>query len=207
MRLLRAPASGQYRIVAVGVRVSHQTNDDLLQRDGKGDEVYVAASVQHFDRRSGALIVVRPTVWEWDGVPKGYDQWASRVPGLAAQTLGSPLVQTKLAALDLTVALGGPLGPDVADALYSGTTRLVPGDDRPIGVVAFVNNFGKPWMGWHDRLFVVTREAVEHAFSAGSSVGGRLPATLELPLTEPGSYGALTYDGSYTLFLRVERVP
>ncbi|MGE0552221.1 MAG: hypothetical protein AB7R55_02200 [Gemmatimonadales bacterium] len=56
----KAPAvtSGRYRIVALGVRVDKETTDDMLERDGKRDEIYVAAGVQHFDRRDRRVIAL-----------------------------------------------------------------------------------------------------------------------------------------------------
>ena len=41
-----APHTGKYRVVISGLRVNHETRDDMWQRDGKRDEVYVAAFVR-----------------------------------------------------------------------------------------------------------------------------------------------------------------
>ena len=51
-----APASNRYRIVATGFRVLHQTKDDVLSRDGHGDEVYGGFVVFSYDRRTSQLM-------------------------------------------------------------------------------------------------------------------------------------------------------
>jgi hypothetical protein len=48
--------SGRYRIVIPGVRAEAETFDDVFERDGKRDEIYVAAAVQHYDRRDRRLL-------------------------------------------------------------------------------------------------------------------------------------------------------
>jgi hypothetical protein len=50
------PASGRYRISIAGFKVNHETYDDPLERDGKRDEVFTAVVVQHFNRKTGALV-------------------------------------------------------------------------------------------------------------------------------------------------------
>lgn len=44
-RPLGGSAGNHYRLVATGLRVRHQTVDDMLERDGPGDEVFVRADV------------------------------------------------------------------------------------------------------------------------------------------------------------------
>ena len=48
--------SGRYRVIATGFRVLHETQDDILSRDGKADEVYGAFTMFHFDRTSSAML-------------------------------------------------------------------------------------------------------------------------------------------------------
>lgn len=47
--------SGRYLVTVTGLRAFWATVDDPLSRDGKGDEVYVAAFVRRYDRRTGAV--------------------------------------------------------------------------------------------------------------------------------------------------------
>lgn len=48
--------SGNYRVVATGFRVLHETKDDMFSRDGKYDEVYGAFIMLHYDRMTSALL-------------------------------------------------------------------------------------------------------------------------------------------------------
>lgn len=50
------PTSGHYRVIANGFRVLHETKDDMFSRDGKGDEVYGAFLMFHYDRRTDNLL-------------------------------------------------------------------------------------------------------------------------------------------------------
>lgn len=54
----------RYRITVNGFRVNRETLDDPLQRDGKGDEVYIAVYVAEHDSRGNRLSsnVIRPPV-------------------------------------------------------------------------------------------------------------------------------------------------
>lgn len=54
----------RYRITVNGFRVNRETLDDPLQRDGKGDEVYIAVYVAEHDTRGNRLSsnVIRPPV-------------------------------------------------------------------------------------------------------------------------------------------------
>jgi hypothetical protein len=49
-------AAAEYQVIATGFRVNHETFDDPLSRDGKGDEVYASFMVAHFSRKTGGRI-------------------------------------------------------------------------------------------------------------------------------------------------------
>lgn len=49
------PVSGKYLITLTGARAISASFDDQLSRDGMGDEVYAAAYVRRYDRRSGGV--------------------------------------------------------------------------------------------------------------------------------------------------------
>jgi hypothetical protein len=48
-------ASGRYLVTIVSMRAYQSSRDDILSRDGMGDEVYAAAFVRRYDRRTSAL--------------------------------------------------------------------------------------------------------------------------------------------------------
>lgn len=47
-----AEQARRFRVVLTGFTVNHQTNDNILESDGKGDEVFIAAEVAQFDNYS-----------------------------------------------------------------------------------------------------------------------------------------------------------
>lgn len=52
---MAAPPPARYRVLLTGFAAAKQTNDDPLQLDGRGDEVYAAAAVVNWDRRLNQL--------------------------------------------------------------------------------------------------------------------------------------------------------
>lgn len=50
-----APASGRYLVTITGVRAYQASMDDMLSRDGTGDEIYAAAYIRSYDRKTGRL--------------------------------------------------------------------------------------------------------------------------------------------------------
>ena len=51
-----AALSGKYLVTITGMRAYQQSVDDMLSRDGVGDEVYAAAYVRRYDRKTGQLV-------------------------------------------------------------------------------------------------------------------------------------------------------
>ncbi len=52
---LASVVSGRYLVTITGLRAIWASVDDLLSRDGQGDEVYVKAFVRNYDRRNGSV--------------------------------------------------------------------------------------------------------------------------------------------------------
>jgi hypothetical protein len=50
------PVSGKYLVTLTGIRCYQASMDDMLSRDGMGDEVYAATYIRRYDRRTGELI-------------------------------------------------------------------------------------------------------------------------------------------------------
>jgi hypothetical protein len=71
VRLTVGANSARYRISLAGFRVNHETYDDPLERDGKRDEVYAAAVLHRFNRKTGELLDSRAlqskVVGDWSG--------------------------------------------------------------------------------------------------------------------------------------------
>lgn len=61
------PRTGWFRVTVRGFRVVRESSDDMLQRDGRGDEIYIRGDVFAFDlsaRAPAGLIVTTERIWE-----------------------------------------------------------------------------------------------------------------------------------------------
>jgi hypothetical protein len=54
---LASAVSGRYLVTITGLRAIWASVDDVLSRDGQGDEVYVKAFVRQYDRRTGGVVM------------------------------------------------------------------------------------------------------------------------------------------------------
>jgi len=84
-----------------------------------------------------------------------------------------------------------------------------PGNDRPIGINQDTCIGNPRALSWCDITVVVTREGVERALSSPSQVLGIPSGVTMIRLTEPEGVDLVRggLDGSYEIFLRVERMP
>ena len=273
------PASGRYRISIAGFKVNHETYDDPLERDGKRDEVYVAAVLQQFNRKTGALVdggtvqskvygdangfpdrvpqgrasdvgglmtgdvvpfgwdeqaslpspnpgwfplvlwegslaneedalVLRPTIWEWDGDHRAFDHWQRVVSGDPVATWNSGPVQQTVGGTSISTVRGGMVlrVQNYLDASNLGSHYahiVAAGMDRPIGVDERQWNYDIDL--FVDRLLVLTREKIEYELTKSGAVGGTR-GLLQLRFEDRGS-GDAALSGDYTVHLRLERVP
>jgi len=153
------------------------------------------------DSIDGLLVV--PSLWESDLRGRAFENYSNTWGNPTAAWLTSPLIQSQLR----TRAIGPVTVPRsatvvVANSLTTIFTGSVAGGfafvsalatanlDRPIGLSPAGNA-----TSYQDRLIVITREKL-HGLEPGAGL------TVTIPLAEPAD-GVL--DGSYTLFLRVER--
>jgi hypothetical protein len=169
-------------------------------------------------------LVVKPTLWEIDGKLDVHDRWVTLRDALGnfqqpwrnatvnAQDHAAQMVAIKDRADrgDLTVLRGTPVV--FCSELFAAPDNCDGGFDRPIGVhkvgcIGLAGGGGTS--AWCDLAVVFTREGIERALSATSQVGGVPPGLITIPLIEPPGVDAVTggYDGSYELYLRVERLP
>lgn len=85
--------SGVYRVVVTGFTVQHETYDDLLQLDGKRDEVYVSTEVAELDRAQHTIepmqgVVVSRVFGDVGGMFGGRDGHNGRVQAGSASAAG-----------------------------------------------------------------------------------------------------------------------
>jgi hypothetical protein len=169
-------------------------------------------------------LIVKPTLWENDGQIEPYDKWSTlrdRVGNYmqparigrvneedhAAQ---AAVIKDRAGRGEITTVRGTPVF--FCSELVGTSDYCHGGFDRPIGMDKVGGCIGYDYRAnaaWCDLALVVTREGIERALSASYQVGSISPGLITLPLVEPAGVDLITggYEGSYELYLRVERIP
>ena len=166
------------------------------------------------------MLIVKPTLWEIDGELDFYNQWAtSRDPDGDVRTIHdaghqAAAIKDRADRADLS-----PFRGLFVEGCWDDIKNVIEGQrcagrDRPIGIHKS-DCIGDDGGGsairsrWCDVIVVVTREGIERALSGTYQVGGAAPGSITIPLIEPPGVDVNTggYDGSYELYVRVERVP
>lgn len=154
-------------------------------------------------------VIILPTMWESDGNTAGFSDWFQNGVTSAPRIWADVAVQQaitapKLALVSLTgniVTTAGPTSGGAAIAMFltGGASLLFTGSwDRPIGLQR-----SGPVPVLPRRAIVLTREMIESAF-ATSAGGGTPPGRLDIQLVDaPGP----DLQGSYVLYIQVERIP
>jgi hypothetical protein len=265
--------SGKYRVVINGLRVIHETRDDMFQRDGKRDEVYVAAFVRlqsgpYTDPLTGRrtfelhdhgfvksmvhgdinnignriqagtasdlggirtgdivpgshdpalpssrppstgtfpvyvwegtlandkLLIIHPTLWEWDGATGNYNHWnVSMYDTYIAQRKNESTLDQYLN-VEIPLRVGGDV-PMVIDN--------VAGHDHPIGMAYHYVNNDRSKLKVADPFIVLTRSKLDALFSSPSVIGGVPPVVIPVQFVDYGD----GLEGNYTMYLRVEKL-
>jgi hypothetical protein len=156
-------------------------------------------------------VVVKPTLWEIDGQLAYFTKWADSAGGARSH----PQLSAEQAAAVKDKAANGDLTPFRGIVLFSCANADVlgpdcsPGNDRPIGINQDICIGSPRNLSWCDITIVVTREGVERLLSSPNEVLGVPPGLIAIDLTEPQGVDLVRggLDGSYELFVRVERLP
>jgi hypothetical protein len=159
-------------------------------------------------------VVVNPVLWEVDGQLQYFDLWADpnhstrRQPARADAQAAA--IRDRAARGDLT-PYRGPL-VFICSSSSDVIPDCSPGNDRPIGInrePCLADTFVSNLLAWCEQTMVFTREAIEGALSSTSQIGGAAAGVITLPLIEPSGVDAIKggLEGSYELYLRVERLP
>ena len=168
-------------------------------------------------------LIVKPTVWENDGQVETYDKWATlrdrsgnymqpaRIGRANEQdhAAQATIIKDRAGRGEITTFRGTPVF--FCSELIPISDYCHGGFDRPVGMNRVGGCIGYDFQTnavWCDLAVVITREGIERALSA-SQVGGIAPGLIAIPLIEPTGVDLLTggYEGSYELYLRVERMP
>jgi hypothetical protein len=145
------------------------------------------------------LVIVRPSLWEYDGDPAARQWWSQAVAPPDARSVFKEYQRvTSQAGLRLW-HFGRQLLSAQASAGFALPGQVLPGMDRPIGMNAPADcSTCSPTL--IDHALVLTREQIEEALA------GQPWVILPYRLTDSNPGGNLKYDGDYTLFILVERV-
>jgi len=169
-------------------------------------------------------LIVKPTLWENDGGIEPFDKWRTlrdsvgnyqqpaRIGQVNAQdhAAQAAVIKDRAGRGEITSFRGTPVF--FCSELIGSADYCHGGFDRPIGINKDGGCIGYDYRSsaaWCDLALVVTREGIERALSASYQVGGISPGLITLPLVEPVGVDLITggYEGSYELYLRVERLP
>lgn len=158
-------------------------------------------------------VVINPVLWEEDGQPTYYNEWADPNLGLRRQAgraaAQANAIKDRATRADLTPFRGSLI------LICSSASDLIPdcspGNDRPVGISrqgCTGDTFASNLLAWCELTVVLTREGIENAL-ASPQVGGAPSGTIAIPLVEPSGVDPVKggLDGSYEMYLRVERVP
>ncbi|MFL5402470.1 MAG: hypothetical protein ACJ8BF_06595 [Gemmatimonadales bacterium] len=158
-----------------------------------------------------SVVVITPTVWEWDGEPRVFNWWST---GTAiAQSITTTITQDRKAQGVFDGLLGrADLQPfefprdDQHAISENGTQKYkVDGADRPIGMRMMNSPYaGNQSYRYHEfapKTVALTVRGIETALQNTSSMGGRGAGIVEVRYQDEEDW-----KGDYTLYLQVERI-
>jgi hypothetical protein len=157
-------------------------------------------------------VVVRPTLWVWNGGPGAFDDWARfalnqlSLRGRTEDQWEMNAFGNKILNADLSPLRDPSTDHSTGMLFCSGDpttwSSCRPGNDRPIGLTLCDPRFTDE-ISWCDLSVVVTREAIEKALASPYQAGGLGKGVIAIHLADDGS----GWNGNYDLYLRVERAP
>ncbi len=142
------------------------------------------------------VLLIHPAIWESDVAAAGgssgsFPTWVTGVTAAFPKTWAGAAVAAEMN----SPGLRWIRGPDLSFSLQAPI-------DHPIGMER-INSLGVA-LGYTQPVLVMTREKIESVLSAPQTVGGLAPGIVTVPVRDAF---ADDYNGHYTMYLRVERVP
>jgi hypothetical protein len=136
-------------------------------------------------------LLVAPSIWESDRQVAPFIRWWQKLDQIIPDVFNDEAVKG-----DLTTPNPHPVVARELDLAFVGA-----GADRPFGVRPAG---ATPWM--RQQAVVLTREKIESALSSPYRVGGVAPGVIPVTFTDWRD-DRIGTGGSYTAYLRVERLP
>jgi hypothetical protein len=152
-------------------------------------------------RDGGDVLLIAPTLWEWDDDATQYSWWAGALAaalpgGVKAYLAGPVTVQTPV--WTTSVVYRGDWSYGCAFA------RSRDGFDRTIGSEAKASN-GALVDFYCQRYIVLSKELIERELNR--TTGNSPAGVIELRFVEPNKIGDSTLNGDYSLFVKIVRLP
>jgi hypothetical protein len=139
------------------------------------------------------VLLIQPAIWESDvdggGSSAPFAQWVTDMTGSVPSLYRDPAVAAETKASGLRWIPGPSL-----------QLRLLGQVDHPIGVTYLMPGYGT----YVQPVVVLTQEKVESVLSAPQTIGGLAPGIVTVPVRDAFQDD---YNGAYTMYLRVERIP
>lgn len=135
------------------------------------------------------LVLIAPSIWETDGDRGNYSDWTRHVDAMFSEAIKWPSIVTEIGALWIN---------PVADrGTYNRIQVTGPVVDHPLGMTSTI--------AYSQQYLVLTRRRVEAALSESGRFG--VPGPGGIAVTMSDETNNTNFGGSYTVYLRVERVP
>jgi hypothetical protein len=135
------------------------------------------------------LVLIAPSIWETDGDAVNYSDWTGNVDAKFSQAIKWPSILTEIGALWIN---------PVTDRSTSNDVRVTgPVVDHPLGMTSTI--------AYSQQYLLLTRRRVEAALSESGRFG--VPGPGGISVTMSDETNNTNFGGSYTVYLRIERVP
>lgn len=139
------------------------------------------------------LVLIAPSIWESDNSDVNFSGWSNQVAGaIQNSALGWSTLIQEIDAATLNAVRGGG-----ATNTISTTGPVV---DHPIGMISTIQ--------YSQQYLPITRRKIEAVLSSSTQIGGLAPGVIAVAVSDQGTSAGITnFGGSYTMYLRVERLP
>jgi hypothetical protein len=153
-------------------------------------------------------VIVRPTLWVWNGGQQAFDVWAGMATSQTPDRSGGRTLRDanltryeSMASRSELSQRGSTMLTCFMDPGNITGAACAEGRDRPIGVTQA--DFISEYNGWRDLIFVITRETIEKVMASPYQAGGVPAGVIPIELVDYGP----AWNGNYTLYLQVQQLP
>jgi len=146
-------------------------------------------------------VVVRPTLWEWDGWDRTWEGWKSRVTSASLRDRELSRILTHVRPFDIA-SWRDENWAELCVSVPDPSAECTPGHDRPIGLDACSTILFVATCSWQDRFVSVTFDGAEKALKNPYQATDIPPWVVKINLADESNL----FNGNYDLYIRVERI-